>query len=210
MRRLENSWAMRRANRALERFRKEDGGAIAIEFAFLALPFLLLLFAILELAVVFFVTATLDHAVSQSARFIRTGQMQEARNTAGEQLETFREEICENMSMFKGCQQKLRVSVMRSANGVFQPVAAAGGNQNTFECSGPREVVVMRVAYDHPLVLPRRFTFLGNHPDQSKNIYIVGSTTAFRNEPFPNVPGGSCGVATLANPTTGGAPAPTT
>lgn len=193
-----------------KRFRRGDDGVVAIEFAILALPFFLLLFAILELAVVFFVTSTLDHAVSTGARFVRTGQLQVAKPTASGQLETFREEICKRMSMFKHCESKLHVTLLRSSNGVFEPVAGGGGANNTYECSGPREVVILRAAYHHPLTLPRDLTQLGNHPDDSKNVYIIGSTTAFRNEPFPNVPGGSCGTATLANPTTGGAPTPPT
>src|SRR5438105_11159770 len=52
---------------------REDG-AVAVEFAFVAAPFLALLFAILETGLVFFANQTLETVIADSGRFIMTGQ----------------------------------------------------------------------------------------------------------------------------------------
>ena len=49
-------------------------GSAAVEFGILAIPFFLLVFAIIEVALQFFVAEILDTATSQAARLIRTGE----------------------------------------------------------------------------------------------------------------------------------------
>ena len=53
-------------------------GAAAVEFALVAPPFLALLFAILELALVFFASQALETVTQDSSRLIMTGQAQTA------------------------------------------------------------------------------------------------------------------------------------
>jgi Flp pilus assembly pilin Flp len=64
--------------RILRRFARKDDGAAAIEFAMVAAPFLALVFAILETAIVFFAGQVLETATADSARLIMTGQAQKA------------------------------------------------------------------------------------------------------------------------------------
>jgi len=54
--------------RQIRRYFKNREGTAAIEFAILAIPFFMLLFAILELAIVFFINSTLTHSVPQLTR----------------------------------------------------------------------------------------------------------------------------------------------
>ena len=53
--------------RLLLRFGKRDEGAAAVEFAIVAAPFIAMLFAILETALVFFAGQTLETAAADSA-----------------------------------------------------------------------------------------------------------------------------------------------
>ena len=62
--------------RKLRAFARREDGAAAVEFAIVVAPFLAMLFAILETALVFFAGQTLETAVSDSARLILTGQAQ--------------------------------------------------------------------------------------------------------------------------------------
>ena len=62
--------------RLARRFARQQDGAAAVEFALVAVPFLALLFAILETALVFFAGQTLEAAAADSARLIMTGQAQ--------------------------------------------------------------------------------------------------------------------------------------
>jgi Pilus formation protein N terminal region/TadE-like protein len=57
-------------------FVKRQDGAVAIEFAMVAAPFLALMFAIMETALVFFAGQALETAAADSARMIMTGQAQ--------------------------------------------------------------------------------------------------------------------------------------
>ena len=56
---------------------RDSRGTTAIEFAMVALPFVLLLFGLLSVSLYFFTTFTLENAVWQAARAIRTGQVQQ-------------------------------------------------------------------------------------------------------------------------------------
>ena len=62
--------------RVVRRFTRHQKGAAAVEFALVATPFLALLFAIIESALVFFAGQMLESAASDAGRMIMTGQAQ--------------------------------------------------------------------------------------------------------------------------------------
>ena len=62
----------------MRRFAAAQDGAAAVEFGLVAAPFLALMFAIMETALVFFAGQTLEAAAADSARLIMTGQAQTA------------------------------------------------------------------------------------------------------------------------------------
>ena len=62
--------------RTMRRFARREDGAAAVEFAMVAAPFLALMFAIMETALVFFASQTMETAVADRARLIMTGQAQ--------------------------------------------------------------------------------------------------------------------------------------
>ena len=61
---------------AARRFIRQQDGATTVEFAMVAAPFLAMMFAIIETAIVFFAGQTLETAGADSARLIMTGQAQ--------------------------------------------------------------------------------------------------------------------------------------
>ena len=67
-----------RLGRMLARFAKTRRGSAAVEFAMVALPFLALIFGILELSMIYLVSTTLENATADTARKIRTGELQTA------------------------------------------------------------------------------------------------------------------------------------
>ena len=64
---------------ALHRFRHERKGSVAVEFALISVPFLALLFAIFETAILFFAQQALETATHDTARMIMTGEAQMAK-----------------------------------------------------------------------------------------------------------------------------------
>jgi len=179
--------------RRIRRYLKNREGTAAIEFAILAIPFFMLLFAILELAIVFFINSTLTHAISEAGRQIRTGNF----HACGTQ-DSFKELVCTNMSGLGDCEKRLRIDVV--SGNAFQNVTLPAppdppevdpldpastddipnGDWVTTAASAP---VVIRGLYYHKLVLPSQLTRLENVP--GKGIRLLGATTAFKNEPFP-------------------------
>ena len=64
-----------RARRVFARFRRDRDGATAIEFGLLAVPFCLLLFAILESCISFAAQQVMSNITDDIAREIRTGRL---------------------------------------------------------------------------------------------------------------------------------------
>ncbi|MBL4854121.1 MAG: pilus assembly protein [Robiginitomaculum sp.] len=177
--------------------RKNRDGTTAIEFAILGVPFMALLFGIVEISVLFFVTSTTHHAVAEVSRQIRTGEFQ----STGGGAEEFKDAICAAMSGVGSC-DNLRVDVLSSATGQFSdlnlptsPVSCSGTSEEIEACEAADpemladeytdtsggDVVIVRVQYVHQLAVPNELTRLSN---AAGNTHIITATTAFKNEPF--------------------------
>ncbi len=165
------------------RYRKNRDGATAIEFAILAIPFFSLIFAILELAIVFFISSTMAHALSEAGRQIRTGNFQ-----ACGSADNFRDLVCTNMSGIGSCDTRLRIDVISGASFSAITLPAPDPNDpdpsaNVYANTGAGAPVVVRAQYYHKLALPTELTRLENIP--GTNVRMLESITAFQNEPFP-------------------------
>ena len=173
----------RRFGLKLRRFGADRGGATAVEFGLIAAPFLGLLFAILETALVFFAGQTIETAVSRAARLIRTGQAQQQNMSAAE----FKTEVCGFMASLFNCANELMVDVRTYATfgdiDLTDPIDENGNLvQNfTYAPGAGGELVVVRAFYEWPIfvnILGRGMTNLAN------GSRLLASTAAFRNEPF--------------------------
>src|ERR1041385_6553271 len=84
---------LRIGRRLLSIVRRFDGNqrvSTAVEFGLVATPFFACMFAIFEVAMVFFADQVLDTAVADASRLILTGQAQ----SQGFQLNDFKSRIC--------------------------------------------------------------------------------------------------------------------
>lgn len=166
----------------LKRFRRRTSGATAVEFAIVALPFFTLLFAILELAMVFVGTTVLDNSLINAARQIRTGQAQTASMTQAQ----FRQTICDGIAPLLSCDERLVIDVRRfnSFGGITTPPPLdedgnfAGGD--AFEPGAAGDIIIARAFYAWPLMSPTSFVFANMNGDA----HMISTATAFRNEPF--------------------------
>ena len=180
--------------RRIRRYLKNNEGTAAIEFAILAIPFFMLLFAILELAIVFFISSTLNHAVSEAGRQIRTGNFQ----ACGGTQESFKALVCDKMQGLGNCEKRLRLDVVGDTSfstiTLLEPPEPAEEDPDDedstddipngeWKDTSSSEPVVIRGLYYHKLVLPTQLTRLENI--KGRNIRLLASTTAFKNEPFP-------------------------
>lgn len=168
-----------RLSRLIARFAQARGGATTVEFAFVALPFLTLVFAIIELGLVFFVSVTLENAVIDTGRKIRTGELQTTGGTAA----TFKTEVCQEMAWVgAACSDALSLDV-RTFGGFSASNTAVAANQPTTPCwdpGGPGSVVMVRAYYAWPLITPLLETGLKSASGKR----IVTAVAAFANEPY--------------------------
>jgi Flp pilus assembly protein TadG len=67
-----------RGFRSCKNLARCDSGATAVEFALVAAPFLALLMALFQTALVFFAGRVLDETTEEASRYIMTGQAQTA------------------------------------------------------------------------------------------------------------------------------------
>ncbi|HVX98816.1 MAG TPA: TadE/TadG family type IV pilus assembly protein [Pseudorhodoplanes sp.] len=170
--------------RSVDRFARRNDGAVAVEFALVAAPFLALVFAIIETAVVFFAGQTLETAVADSARLIMTGQAQ----TAGFTQQQFKDQVCSRIYGLFNCSSGVAVDVRTyssfSSINLSKPIDANGNldtSKFTYSPGGPGDIVVVRLYYQWPVYV----SLLGlNLADLSGNKRLIVATAAFRNEPY--------------------------
>lgn len=164
-------------------FGRNTSGATALEFAMVAGPFLLLMFGILAVGFVFVGNMTLEHAIEQGARFIRTGEAQ----SQGFDAAQFKNEVCKYLTAPLSCAGlKLDVRTFASFGGsdLTNPLDGSGNLKSGFSYAPGvgGDVVVVRAFYEWDLLaaMPPALR-LNNMPNGSR---LLIATAAFRNEPF--------------------------
>ena len=173
-----------RLSRITRRFVRHEEGATAIEFGIVAAPFLALMFAIMETALVFFASQTLETAVADSARLIMTGQAQQQ----GYSQTQFKEQVCSRIKGLFDCQSGMQIDVKTydtfSSISNTKPIGPDGKLQSAdfgYTPGGPGQIVVVRIMYEWP-VFASALNF--NLSDLSGNKRLLIATAAFRNEPY--------------------------
>ena len=182
----------------VKRFRKRCSnqgkrGAAAAEFAMIATPFVFMVFGIFETMMIYFVQTTLEAAISEEARKIRTGQAQSL--AAPITKEQFKANVCARMMGLGDCSTRLFVQVQNQptsgtlptpwADGTLTPGSAA---DEPYEPTAANAIVVVRGYYVWPLVTPGISNAMKNFADSGGTLgnynRIIAATSAFRNEPF--------------------------
>ena len=163
-------------------FLRARDGSTAVEFGMVALPFCLMMFAILELGLVFVTDSVLENATIETGRLVRTGQASaQSMTSAG-----FKTALCSRMGIFSAdCANRATVDVrVIPAFNTAPPDPMSGG---TFDTSGltytngnPGDLVLVRVWYTQPLLT----TFMSQGLSRLNDGTVrMTATTAFRNEP---------------------------
>jgi Flp pilus assembly protein TadG len=184
--------AVRRPRRfaLFARFLRASRGATAVEFAFVALPFLVLLFGIIELGGVFLASTTLELATDKAARQIRTGEFT---NGGGSTKDDFKTLVCQQMSWLQSsCPNNLFIDVRTFDN--FQDLAATndiGGanfddSTTCWATGAPTDIVLVRTFYRWDLFTPMLDRALENVP--GTNTRLISTVSTFRNEPYSDTP----------------------
>ena len=184
----------RLGQRGLGGFGRNSCGASALEFAIVAGPFLALVFGIIAVALVFVANMTLENAVEQGARLIRTGAAQ----SQGFDAAKFKTEVCKYLTGPLSC-AGLELDVRTCSNfggcPLTDPLDSSGNLKSGLSLSyAPGvggDIVVVRAFYEWDLlaklpVMPVAKnksidTRLSNMANGNR---VLIATAVFRNEPF--------------------------
>jgi Flp pilus assembly protein TadG len=172
----------RTASGFARRLLRSSDGSAAVEFGMVALPFVFMMFAILEIGLVFVTDSVLENATIETGRLVRTGQASDQSMTAA----TFKTALCGRMSIFSGdCASRATVDVRVIPQfNTTPPDPVTGGTFNTgvltYNNGAAGDLVLVRVWYRQPLMT----TFLAQGLSRMNNgAALLTATTAFRNEP---------------------------
>lgn len=189
--------AQRRTRRFFNRWHRDERGATALEFAMVAVPFLMLVFGIIAAGLFFFTAFSMEHAVEQASRTIRTGNFRTANEDQGMTTKQFKESVCALAPLFVDCQSKVRVSVLQV--GQFSDVPAnrpsctdGDGNlalENSNDTDrvnvGASSIVLVTVCYQFDLAGMIPYLKLGQMSGPSSNdAALIQAAVTFRTEPF--------------------------
>jgi Flp pilus assembly protein TadG len=166
---------------------KDKKGSAAVEFALVAPPFLALMMSTFEVGWFYFATSQIDSAAVESARIIRTGQVQKS----GLTKEQFFAEVCPKVSAFGDCGDVLTVEV-----DTFPTFAALAADSSSVVCTndepeeisalsynpgGENEIVRLRVCLLYKTINPTIGVNVSETADGKRRVY---SSTIIRNEPY--------------------------
>ena len=184
--------ASRRAGRGLMRFARRllrrDDGTTVIEFGIVVIPFFALLFAIIEIALVFYAGQVLETAVGDASRLIMTGQAQ----TGAFSQTQFKTEVCNRLHALFDCPSGIKIDVQKYASFGAGNLSKPLDNQGNVDTSNfgynpgaACDIVIVRVVYEWPTFVRHFGLDLADLPDGKR---LLMSTSAFRNEPYGTTP----------------------
>jgi Flp pilus assembly protein TadG len=196
--------APKRRRGLLRRFFKEKSGTSSIEFALLALPFMVVVFASLETFVAFTGEQLLANATETMARKVRTGEITFGINPATDMSrEQFRKAFCDEISIIMTCSEteatnpsKLFLDVRSFAEFSQIPAAVprvggAGSDLDTsgfeFAPGGPTTINIVRAYYRWEVMTDLVRPYVTNLRPAGSSMpkdYLMVSTAAFRNEAY--------------------------
>ena len=176
------------------RLARDSKGSAAVEFAIVSLPFFAMMFMVLEIGLAFLIDSTLETAVSEGGRLIRTGQAE----AQGFEVNRFKQEVCERMSVFAAdCANRATIDVQTIASFAAPPadpiVDGELQAQNCYNGGTAGDLVLVRVWYRQPMIAP--FLRDGVMRLNGTTVLLKGATV-FRNEPW--TPSGVPPVKTCA------------
>jgi Flp pilus assembly protein TadG len=180
-----------RRARSFSRFAGDRRGSTALEFALLALPFAVLVFAILESCISFAGQEVMANITDDIARKLRTGQLRPA-DVAGDKLKTM---ICDGLEIIvsQDCPNQLDVDLREyttfadAATATFKIdngniILMQGTNSQPFATTpGLAESKnMLRVFYKWPVMTDLLAQSMGGN----KTLHFASVT--WQNEPFDN------------------------
>jgi Flp pilus assembly protein TadG len=178
----------------VRRLRGDESGAAAVEFAIIGLPFILMLVGLMSVCLYFFTNFTMENAVWNAARAIRTGELQQSlgayagKSTTQDRRDAFKAVLCAKSPSFLDCANRAVVLIQSTSSfgGIVEPSCATNGTMVTqstapFDPGSASSVVLVTVCYPWKFGGKLPMFKVGNLSDGS---LLMQASAAFRTEPY--------------------------
>lgn len=148
-----------------------------MEFAFVAPVLFFALMSLIEIGMLAMMVTSVDAAVVEAARRIRTG-----RDDAAASAQAFEDQICAQIGGdLNGCRERTITSVNRFTKFSDANAVASTPPDGTFNRGGPGDIVIVKVNYRWPLLTP----YMGQGVQHSSPTEVtIPARSAFKNEPY--------------------------
>lgn len=187
---------MTRPVKVINRFKKDEDGVTAVEFAIVSGPFFLLVFAIIESSLLFFANQYLETVVDDIARLYRTGQVANISTAA-----KLKAEMCQRIKGLFDC-NNIFIN-LDTANKFIDlpppPTASNTANVNSdgkFEPSErfdpnicPTQIIQFTASYEWPIYANYSAPLVS---EGLNNNALISVTAVVRTEDFPPIAGTTC------------------
>ncbi|MFD1744609.1 TadE/TadG family type IV pilus assembly protein [Rhizobium helianthi] len=194
--------ASKRPGRSL--WRSQDGAA-AIEFAILAIPYFMIVFAIIETFVAYTAEQLVTNATDTLSRQLRTGQITVGLGRSTDKTkEEFRQLFCDEVSIMIKCSPEeiktpkllyldirsfstfaaIPTTIPRKSN---SPYADIDTTSLGYSPGGPKSINMMRAYYRWQIITDLIRPYITNiRPDGSMpSDFLIVGTSAWQNEDYP-------------------------
>jgi Flp pilus assembly protein TadG len=191
--------------RSLLRLGRDREGAAALEFALLAMPFMLLMFATFETLFAFAGEQLMANAVEDMSRKLRTGEITFGQGKPTDVTEAeFRQMFCDEIAIFAMCSsseattpEKLYLDVRQFASFADMPLSVPKVSAEefsdldtssfAFSPGGPETKNMLRAYYRWQIVTDLMRPYVTNIRPADKPIptdFLIVQTAAFENEDY--------------------------
>lgn len=168
----------------LTRWFDDRRGATAIEFALVAVPFVMIVLAIIEISMMYAAHSIMLGATQDAVRAVRTGQVQ-AISDPDEADKFFREQLCKHIPIrLVDCNSiQFHVEVLESfATAAPSVVVDEDGNiEGGTDYGEEEDVLMVTVLYYHPMFSPMMAAFFADSPNNTR---LLTGTFVFQTEPY--------------------------
>jgi len=168
-----------------DKWAADNSGVAAVEFAFIAVPFFILIFGLIEISLIFIISTTLEHGLAEASRQIRTGAFQQNPTATAQ---TFKQDVCNELFNLLDCPGGLVLDVTTFTS--FQNTARPSridddgefdSTDEQFSAGTRNDIVLIRAFYEWELITPVISAPLSNLSNGNR---LIEAGVAFRNEPF--------------------------
>lgn len=182
--------------KVINRFHKDENGVTAVEFALVGGPFFLLIFGIIESAILFFANQYLETVIDDVARLYRTGQV--VNLLTAEELE---EEMCARIKGLFDC-NKIFISLDTAERFADLPPPPTANNAANINAQGsfepvqrfdsnicPLQIVLITASYEWPIYTNYAAPLIAEGLNDNA---LISATAVARTEDFDQLPGTVC------------------